>query len=130
MLVNRRTFLVKKPHFDEALDLLVQLRTLAKESRPDANIRVYASEYGTFDTIALEVESASLATLEQELSTFANTPETSDRFAAWFTRWLEITAPGGAGQSRIGEWLVDQHDRSLHVGRIGRKAEAWRDADV
>ena len=98
MLVNRRTFLVKKPHFDEALDLLVQLSTLAKESRPDAIVRVYANEYGTFDTIAVEVESASLATLEQEFSTFGTTPETTDRFSAWFTRWQDITAPGGTNE--------------------------------
>jgi len=102
MLVNRRTFIINKPYFQEALDLLVEARKITKAMKPDAVLRVYASEYGAFDTVAYEYESASLATLEQELSSLFGNPETADLLAEWFKRWQEITAPGGANEI----WLL------------------------
>ncbi len=51
MLVNRRTFIAKKPHFEEALALLAEYRDLLKSVDSAAVMRVYAIEVGRFDTI-------------------------------------------------------------------------------
>jgi len=98
MLVNRRTFIVRKPYFEEALGLLVELRQLAKELDPTVVMRVYAIEYGPFDTIAYEQETESLAALEQLIAAATGDTPTAERIAAWFKRWLEITAPGGTNE--------------------------------
>ena len=55
MVVNRRTFLVNKPYFDEAQALLGDLRDMVHAVHPESVMRIYASAYGTFDTVAAEV---------------------------------------------------------------------------
>ncbi len=98
MLVNRRTFIVNKPYFEEALGLLVELRQLTKELNPTVVMRVYAIEYGQFDTIAFETETESLTTLEQLIASATGDTPIAERIATWFKRWLEITAPGGTNE--------------------------------
>ena len=98
MLVNRRTFIVKKPYFEEALTLLAELRQLAKLVDSNALIRVYASELGPFDTIAYEAEHESLAAYERVLAEFQEHPSVVARLPDWFTRWQEITEPGGVNE--------------------------------
>jgi hypothetical protein len=98
MLVNRRTFIVKKPYFEEALALLVELRQLAKLVDPNAVMRVYASEIGPFDTIAYEAEHESLTAYERVLAEFEANPIVVVRLPEWFKRWQEITEPGGMNE--------------------------------
>src|SRR5262245_29999317 len=98
MLVNRRTFIVKKPYFEEAVALLVEASELAKRTDPNVVFRVYASEIGPFDTIAYELESESLAAYERQQAEFAANPTVAARFPEWFKRWQEITEPGGTNE--------------------------------
>ena len=79
MLVNRRTFVVKKPHFDEALTLLAEYRDLLKQTGSMAVMRVYAIEIGRFDEIACELETASLSSFERALAEFEEHPGVSSR---------------------------------------------------
>jgi hypothetical protein len=98
MLVNRRTFIVKKPYFDEALALLVEASQLAKKANPKAVFRVYASEIGPFDTIAFETESESLAAYERDSAELQANPAVAARWPEWFKRWQEVTEPGGTNE--------------------------------
>ena len=98
MLVNRRTFIVKKPYFEEALTLLVEYRQLAQLVDSNAVMRVYASEVGPFDTIACELEIASLGAFERALAAFQEHPSVVARLPDWFTRWQAITEPGGMNE--------------------------------
>jgi hypothetical protein len=98
MLVNRRTFIVKKPYFEEALTLLAELRQLAKLVDSNAIIRVYANEIGPFDTIAYEAEHESLAAYERVLAELQEHPSVVARLPDWFTRWQAITEPGGMNE--------------------------------
>jgi hypothetical protein len=98
MLVNRRTFIVKKPYFEEALGLLVELRQLAKLVEPNAVMRVYASEIGPFDTIVYEAEHENLTAYERVLAEFEANPTVVVRLPEWFKRWQEITEPGGMNE--------------------------------
>lgn len=98
MLVNRRTFVAKKPHFDEALALLVEYRDLAKLVDSSAVMRVYASEIGAFDAIACELEIASLGAFERALAEFEAHPTVVARLPGWFERWQAITEPGGMNE--------------------------------
>jgi hypothetical protein len=98
MLVNRRTFIVKKPYFEEALTLLVEYRQLAQLVNPNAVMRVYASDIGPFDTIACELEIASLGAFERALAEFQEHPTVVARLPEWFKRWQEITEPGGMNE--------------------------------
>ena len=95
MLVNRRTFIVKKSYFEEAVTLLAEYRQLVKLVDPNAVMRVYASEIGSFDTIACELEIASLGAFERALAEFQAHPTVVARLAEWFKRWHAITEPGG-----------------------------------
>ena len=98
MLVNRRTFIVKKAYFEEALTLLVEYRQLAQLVDSNAVMRVYASEVGPFDTIACELEIASLGAFERALAAFQEHPSVVARLPDWFTRWHAITEPGGMNE--------------------------------
>ncbi|GAC1549906.1 MAG: hypothetical protein NVS2B7_25940 [Herpetosiphon sp.] len=98
MLINRRTFIVKKPFFDEALAILLEVGRLARQVQPDAAFRVYACELGSFDTIAYESEAASLGAYEQALAAFTRHPVVSKWLPDSFKRWQEITESGGSNE--------------------------------
>ncbi len=106
MFVNRRTFVVNKPYFEEAQGLLVELGKLTKQVTPDVVYRVYASEYDTFDTIAFEFETESLATLEQQLDRWTTDQQIGGRVSEWFKRWLAVTAPGGTNEIGVRQRFV------------------------
>ncbi|HMO58567.1 MAG TPA: hypothetical protein PKA05_16210 [Roseiflexaceae bacterium] len=93
MLADRRTFLVKKGHWNAAIQLLRELKqqAIATGAPP---IRAYSSLIGPFDTIAYEFEVDNLATWERELDRWMN--EQSAWLVPWFERWTEATEPGGA----------------------------------
>ncbi|GAC1548427.1 MAG: hypothetical protein NVS2B7_24340 [Herpetosiphon sp.] len=98
MLVNRRTFIVKKPFFDEALAILHEVRRFARQVTPDTAIRIYASELGPFDTIAYESEAVNLAAYEQAVAAFTAHPAVSKWLPDTFKRWQEITESGGSNE--------------------------------
>ncbi|HEU5103599.1 MAG TPA: hypothetical protein VFU22_31500 [Roseiflexaceae bacterium] len=98
MLVNRRTFIVKKSYFDEALALLIEVRQLARLVDSSVTVRVYASEIGAFDTVAYEFESESLAAYEQAWAEFEANPTIAGRLKDWSKRWDEVTETGGMNE--------------------------------
>ncbi len=98
MLVNRRTFIAKKPHFEEALALLAEYRDLLKSVDSAAVMRVYAIEVGRFDTIACEYQVESLSAFERALAEFQEHAKVKSRLPAWYERWREITLPGGTNE--------------------------------
>jgi hypothetical protein len=98
MLVNRRTFIIKKPYFDEALRLLVEYRQLVQLVDSRARMRIYASDVGSFDTIASELETTSLGAFERAFAEFQQHPTVATRLPDWFKRWQEITEPGGMNE--------------------------------
>lgn len=97
-MVNRRTFIVKKPYIEEALTLLVEYRQLVQLMDANAVMRVYACEIGPFDTIACELEVMSLSAFEGALAELQGHPTVVARYPEWFKRWQEITEPGGMNE--------------------------------
>jgi hypothetical protein len=93
MLVDRRTFIVKKGHWDEAIGLLRELKQKAGEVSAGA-MRIYSSMIGPFDTIAYEWEIAGLDAWQHALSAYMTA--NAEWEAAWMTRWNTVTEPGGA----------------------------------
>jgi hypothetical protein len=103
MLVDRRTFLVRKGSWDQALTLIGELAR-DTHARLGVTARAYASFIGPFDTVAIEFEVPSLGERERLEQLYGEAA--GPAFAAWFERWQEVTAPGGAGEI----WqLIDEH---------------------
>jgi len=92
-IVNRRTFIAKRGHVDEAVTLL------KGEEGGDIVSRVYRSHYGTFDAVALEVEFESVAAMEQGWAEWFASPVGEQVMK----RWLEITEPGGSNEV----WILE-----------------------
>jgi hypothetical protein len=88
--------IVKKPFLEEALALLREADHLVKQVTPDAAFRIYSSEFGPFDTIAVEQETASLSAYERQWADFGAALDT--QLTAWFTRGQEITELGGSNE--------------------------------
>jgi len=92
-IVNRRTFVAKRGHIDEAVKLL------KGEEGGEIVSRVYRSHYGTFDAVALEVEFESVAAMEQGWADWYASPLGEQVMK----RWLEITEPGGSNEV----WILE-----------------------
>ena len=90
MLVNRRTFISKPGRAEEAANFLKQAMQLTDHAR---SARVYVSEIGPFDTIAVEVEVESLADYERRFAEWAakTTPE-------FWEKWYSLCENGGANE--------------------------------
>jgi hypothetical protein len=87
-IVNRRTFIPKRGHQQEVIDMLKGEEGSAYVSR------VYTAHYGPFDVAVLEVEFADLAAMEAGWNAWS----ASERAANIMPRWLEITEPGGSNE--------------------------------
>lgn len=98
MLVNRRTFIVKKPFYQEAIALLIEARQITKSTQFSGAIRLYESDLGSFDTIVYETEHENFAAYERDWDMVFQNPAIADRLTAWFKRWNEITAAGGTNE--------------------------------
>ena len=92
-IVNRRTFVAKRGHIDEAVKLL------KGEEGGDIVSRVYRCHYGTIDAVALEVEFESVAAMEQGWADWYASPLGEQVMK----RWLEITEPGGSNEV----WILE-----------------------
>ena len=90
MVVNRRTFITKRGRTQEAAQFLKKTMALVRSPRPP---RVYISEIGPFDTIAVEIEGESIADYEPLTAEWVakTTPE------LW-EKWFSLTENGGTNE--------------------------------
>ena len=77
MYVNRRTFTVRKQ--EEAVALLQKARTLISGQ----TARILISEFGPFDTMAIEFEFATLTDYEQFWSGLGDVPGMANILEQW-----------------------------------------------
>ena len=91
MIVNRRTFSIKRPRMQETVDLL---RAQRKESSHPHATRIYTSNIAPFDILAFEIEFESLAGYEKFWADFSARPETAE----FMSKWYELTEGGGANE--------------------------------
>jgi hypothetical protein len=89
MIVNRRTFIVKRGHMDEVIALIQ-----AEFKRTNTAPRLYVPETGTFNTIAMEWEIENLADYEKSWAEYFASPET----AKFMEKWNELTETGGTNE--------------------------------
>ena len=89
MIVQRMTVNVKKGCMQELLEFLKEIR-----KKRGYNYRLYQSNLGTFDQIALEMELDDLAAFDKFWTEYFALPETpaSDK------KWNELTEPGGTNE--------------------------------
>ena len=87
MIVDRRTFVVKKGRMDEAVALAAEER-----SRIDGTYRIYRPTIGPIDVVAFEFEGGSLADNERGWVEWSATPEAAE----FIKKWNELTEPGGS----------------------------------
>ena len=97
MIVNRRTFNVKKGRIREAVELLKTPLDFL-DSKP-LTMRIYISNIGTFDQVAFEQEFENLTEYEKSVSAFAAAPGTP----ALMEKWLDVTLEGGTNEI----WILD-----------------------
>jgi len=89
MLVNRRTFVVKRGRLEEAVALF-----MAEGERIGITGRIYVPETGSFDTIAMEREFESLEEYERLWSEYFASPEA----AQFQEKWYDLTETGGTNE--------------------------------
>jgi hypothetical protein len=89
MIVNRRTFIVKKGKMDEVVALLVNIQ-------PGTNYRsrIYSSMFGPFDTIAVEIEARDMDEYNRIFAQASSEPGWADFIA----RFDALTVPGGSNE--------------------------------
>ena len=92
MLVNRRTFNVKKGRMSEAVALLKAGRE--QFSSCAHAFRMYTPETGSWDVLAAEWEYESLEEYERDWAEWGATPES----AAQMEKWYDLTERGGTNE--------------------------------
>jgi hypothetical protein len=95
MIVNRRTFNVKPGHEQETVALVLE-EIAADRERGDYTgpTRVYTSNLGTFNQVAVEWEYEDLAEYQKAWAEWWARPMT----AAFMQEWLELTNGGGTNE--------------------------------
>ncbi len=89
MLVNRRTFAVKRGCMEEAVALFV-----ADRERIGGTHRIYVSVIGAFDVIAIEIEVENMEAYEKGWAEWSATPEA----AALQKKLNDLTERGGSNE--------------------------------
>ena len=89
MIVNRRTFIAKKAKFGKVVELLQE--AVEKMDCPGAT-RIYASQFGPFDTVAIELEFKDW----EQYHAFWERIGAGE--AAWWEQWFANTETGGANE--------------------------------
>jgi hypothetical protein len=90
MIVNRRTFIVKQGNGEQAAELLKNGTSFTPFLPP---FRIYISDIGQFNQVALEIEFKDLAEYDRFWTTStANAPED------WWKAWFSATENGGANE--------------------------------
>ncbi len=90
MLVNRRTFIAKRGCFSDVAALLKEAADLVGLPRP---ARIYLSEVGSFDTIAIEAEYENYAEYERFMAL-----HDTKLSAQWWEKWFAVTESGGRNE--------------------------------
>ena len=90
MLVNRRTFIVKPGHLEEAIELLKAEVTRVWPSMP---VRYYREHIAPSDTGAFEAEFESLAAYEKAMA--EGWPRVS---AEYLEKWNQLAEAGGTNE--------------------------------
>jgi len=90
MIVNRRTFIAKKGHMDEAIAMM---KRIWAEMDPQRRVRFYRSSLGPFDTIVWEAEYDSLTEYDKAMA--AVDPRW---MAENLPKWHAVTEVGGANE--------------------------------
>lgn len=93
MIVNRRTFIVKRGCLEDARALAMSLREF-EQIRKLSAYRLYLPNIGAFDQIAMEAEFESLEEYEAWWNEWASSPEA----AAFFEKWFDLTETGGVNE--------------------------------
>jgi hypothetical protein len=91
MIVNRRTFIVKRGHLEEVAALV-----LAQQEGVDAEraFRLYLPDIGAFDKIAMEWEFEDLEEYRSSWDEWFSSPEA----AAFMEKWNALTETGGTNE--------------------------------
>jgi hypothetical protein len=91
MLVNRRTWVVKRGRMQEALELF---KAEGKRINSPITNRLYAPSIGAFDLLALESEYESLEAFEKDFAGYYASPEGT----AFQEKLYELTEVGGGDE--------------------------------
>ena len=91
MIVNRRTFFVKKGKMDELVALLVDTRRKMKQP---SNARISYPVFGPFDVVVLETEHKDMQDYENASADMGKEVD----MAAFMTKFDELTVPGGSSE--------------------------------
>ncbi len=91
MVMNRRTFIVKRGRMQEAATVL---KAEVQRSPNAHRTRIYVPEVAPFDVICAEGDFDSLAEYERYGTEYFAQPETS----AFLERWFELTETGGTNE--------------------------------
>lgn len=89
MLINRRTFVIRRGQFDEALALM---REAVQQS--GAPTRILIPEVAPFDHLVVEGEFESLAAYERYWGEWFASPDAT----AFLERWQTVTDTGGTNE--------------------------------
>lgn len=89
MLINRRTFVIKRGQFDAALALM---REAVQQG--GARGRILIPEVAPFDLLVVEGEFESLAAYEQYWNDWFGQPTNT----AFLQRWQSVTETGGTNE--------------------------------
>ncbi len=88
-VVNRRTFIAKRGHVNEVVDMISN-----EDAEAPERVRIYVSHYGRFDTVAMELEFSSVDEMEQAWTRWY----ASDHGKEFLERWHAITETGGTNE--------------------------------
>ena len=91
MIVNRRTFVIKRGRLGEAQALVM---AEVERTGTSAGFRLYLPSLGEFDRIAMEWEYESLSEYERQWNEFFSSPES----APFLEKWVELTETGGTNE--------------------------------
>jgi len=91
MIVNRRTFVIKRGCWQEAVAMVK-----AEQERldPGAAFRLYTPNIAPFDILAMEWEYGSLEEYEKAWGDYSVSPEAAE----FMERWYELTETGGTSE--------------------------------
>jgi hypothetical protein len=118
MIVNRRTFVVKRGCMLEAVATMKELR-----ERGNGTFRIYTPNIAPFDIVVVEFEYGSLEEYDKEMTDWFASPE-ADEF---LERWFEITK--SAVPTRFGTWRHRAREREIRYGWVSRApGDALRDS--
>ena len=89
MIVNRRTFVVKRG----CMDAIVAL-SIAQREQIGRPYRIYVPEMGPFDALAFEFEFENLQEYERVWAEWFGAPDAAEFMAKWY----DLTEPGGTNE--------------------------------